>query len=144
MQLTVTPTPGADESRARMFEELEDAAVTAARDFIGLAPGNGRHQMHGIARSPAWGRRALAVLDHDFDGYVAISNLVSDPWFGTDPGAREIGEAFQARILSIMALGAGDEDILELPAVQINGLLKRGDGSVGVQGAAPAPAGARR
>ena len=124
VELTVTPTPGADASRARMFEELEESAVAATRAFIGLAPGNGRKQMTGIARSPAWARRALAVLDHDTDGYVAISNLVVSPWFGDSTGAVEVGERFQAEIQSIMALGAGDEDILELPAVQISDLLK--------------------
>jgi prepilin-type N-terminal cleavage/methylation domain-containing protein len=124
VELTVTPTPGADESRARMFEELEEAAAAAMRDFIGLAPGNGRAQMLGIARSPAWARRALAVLDADADGHVAISNLVASPWFGDGADAVGLGERFQAEIRSIMALGAGEEDILELPAVQLSELLK--------------------
>ena len=123
-ELTVIPTPGADESRARMFEELEEAAAAATRAFIGLAPGNGRAQMLGIARSPAWARRALAVLDHDIDRYVAISNVVAFPWFGAGSDVVERGERLQAELRSIMALGAGDEDILELPAVQVSGLLK--------------------
>ena len=80
--------------------------------------------MLGIARSPAWARRALAVLDHDADGHVAISNLVVYPCFGDASDVVKRGERFQAEILSIMALGAGDEDILELPAVQIPDLLK--------------------
>jgi hypothetical protein len=80
--------------------------------------------MLGIARSPAWARRALAVLDHDADSYVAISNVVAYPWFGAGSDVVERGERFQVEILSIMALGAGDEDILELPAVQVSDLLK--------------------
>ena len=122
MELTTTPTPGADEARAAMFGELETVAAAATRSFIGLAPGNGRQQMLGIARSPAWARRALAVLDHDTDGYIAISNLVSSPWFGTDADATAVGQAFQAEIVRIMALGAGEEDILGLPAVQVSAL----------------------
>jgi hypothetical protein len=124
LELTVTPTPGAAVSRAKMFEELDRAAADATRSFIGLAPGKGRAQMLGIARSPAWARRALAVLDHDADGQVTISNLVVSPWFGKDADAIKVGESFQAEIQSIMALGAGDEDILELPAVQVSDLLK--------------------
>ena len=114
------PTPGADEGRARMFAELGDAAVGATRAFIGLAPGNGRQQMLGLGRSPAWARRALAVLDFDQDGHVTISNIVMDPWFGEDPSFVELGRAFQGAISNIMALGAGDENVLELPAVQIS------------------------
>lgn len=124
VELTSTPTPGADENRMRMFEELKAAAAASRQAFIGLAPGNGQKQMLGIEKSPAWLRRALTVLDHDADGKVAISNLVAYPWFGSDPGAVALGEEFQAQIRSITALGAGDEDILELPAVQISDLLK--------------------
>ena len=118
LEVTRTPTPGAVEGRARMFAELEQAAADATRAFIGLAHGNGR-QMLGIARSPAWARRALAVLDDDEDNHIAISNLVSNPWYGDDPGFVRVGRQFQAEITRIMALGAGDEDILGLPAVQI-------------------------
>jgi prepilin-type N-terminal cleavage/methylation domain-containing protein len=124
LSLVVIPTPGADEGRERMLAELEEAAAAATRAFIGLAPGKGGQQMLGIARSPAWARRALAVLDHDADGYLAISNIVVNPWFGGDAGAMELGERFQAEIARIMALGEGDEDILGLPAVQISNLLK--------------------
>lgn len=119
MEIEERPTPGADEGRAQMFAELEHAAAEATRAFIGLGPGKGRQQMLGIARSPAWARRALAVLDHDSDDHIAISNIVMQPWFGEDPGAIELGRSFQEAISSIMALGVGDENVLELPAVQV-------------------------
>lgn len=125
VELIASPTPGADERRARMFAELEHAAAAAVRAFVRLAPGNGRAQMLGIAQSPAWARRALAVLDHDADGHVAISNIVADPWFGQDRQAVALGKRFQAQILGIMALGEGDEDILALPAIRVSELLRK-------------------
>jgi len=114
------PTPGADEGRARMFAELEQAAAAATRAFIALAPGQGNQRMVGIARSPAWARRALAVLDHDDDGHIVISNLLVQPWFGDDRSALELGRSFQGVISNILALGAGGENVLELPAVLID------------------------
>jgi len=83
VELSVTPTPGADERPGEeMFEELEEAATAARRGFIGLAPGNGRAKMLGIARSHGMGGARVAVLDHDADGHVAISNIVVSPGFG--------------------------------------------------------------
>ncbi len=125
VEVAVVPTPGADEGRARMFSELEQAAMVATRAFIGLGPGNGRQQALGIGRSPAWIRRGLAVLDEDGDGRLAISNAVDTAWFGDDAGAVRLGRAFQAEIGGIMALGAGDEDVPALPAVQITDLLRK-------------------
>jgi prepilin-type N-terminal cleavage/methylation domain-containing protein len=123
-EISVVPTPGADEGRAAMFGELEDAAARATRAFIGLAPGKGQPQMLGIARSPAWAHRALAALDADADGQLTISNLVVSPWFGGERGVSGVGRRFQAEIVRIMALGEGDEDLEALPAIQTSGLLR--------------------
>lgn len=125
LSLVTTPTPGAEEGRALMFAEINRAATAATLAVIGLAPGEGPQRMRGIAQSPAWRRRALAVLDGNNDGQVTISNLVVAPWYGNDPGLFQIGRDFQLTISNLMAFGAGNENVLELPAVQLLQILSR-------------------
>lgn len=62
--------------------------------------------------------------DLDGDGQVTISNLVVSPWYGPDRGAGRVGRAFQAEVRSILALGVDDEDLSELPAVQVPASLR--------------------
>lgn len=134
MELTVTPLPGAEEGRAAMFAELEASAWVATRAFIGLAPGNGKQQALGIARSPAWIRRGLSVLDHNADGQVTISNLVIAPWYGRDDGALRVGQEFQARVVSIMA---------PTPEASCAGIREAGSGSRKTGVSARSPTGVR-
>ncbi|MGE3308670.1 MAG: prepilin-type N-terminal cleavage/methylation domain-containing protein [Limisphaerales bacterium] len=118
LEVQVFPAEGAEEGQARMFAELETAALEATSAFLGFVPEKDRQQVLRLANSPAYARRALATLDHDNDGSIVISNLLFGSWFGSDPAFIEQGRRFQAALTNILALGAGDESFLAIPAIQ--------------------------
>jgi hypothetical protein len=113
--------PDADAGRNQMFDELHAAGVATTRAVLDLLPGEGP-RMLGIARSPAWARRALAALDGNHDRQISAGEIIGGDWGGTDPELGELARSFQARVQSIMALGEGDDDILSLLAVQFPGV----------------------
>ena len=73
---TVAPTPGADDARRQMFANIYAQSAQVLAQIVDHFPDNFRDMAKGL-RDPAAFRNAWNKLDHDGDGSVAPSEIMS-------------------------------------------------------------------
>ncbi len=113
------PTPGADENREAMFDELHKLFLHQTARLLEAEEGR---EVAGALREYLSDEKAVAkalgAWDEDGDGAVSVVEIFEPERWGDAPIIHEtVSEASR-----IMLLGAGDEDLRGLPAVEIDGL----------------------
>jgi prepilin-type N-terminal cleavage/methylation domain-containing protein len=109
------PTPGADEARRLAFEQILSRGAEQVGDLIRLDPEvlNGLKQPQFAVNNGD----VFHLFDREGDGSVTVADI-----FNTDnhpPAAQAFLGGVLPYIEDVLRLGAGNEDVLSLPAVQL-------------------------
>jgi prepilin-type N-terminal cleavage/methylation domain-containing protein len=117
---TVAPTPGADEARRQMFANIHAQSAQVLAQVVDHFPDNFREISKGL-RDPAGFRNAWSKLDHDGDGSVTPSEIMSLDVEQFNAVATEVPSlsALLPYIEQQMAWNAGGENmgLAKLPGV---------------------------
>jgi prepilin-type N-terminal cleavage/methylation domain-containing protein len=109
------PTPGADEARRQAFDQILSRSGELIGDIIRLDP-----EVPGGLKQPQFAVNngdVFKLFDREGDGSVRIADI-----FNTDthpPAAQALLGELLPYIERVLRLGAGNEDVASLPAVQL-------------------------
>jgi prepilin-type N-terminal cleavage/methylation domain-containing protein len=116
------PAAGADETRAAMLSELRAIGGRAIGEmlvsFLGGIPTQPIPEVSQYLLGDGSVRMAFDALDLDGDGSVKPAEFLD----GANPMLPAVLLPYIEQTAAVLALGAGDEDLLEVPAVQFDDL----------------------
>jgi prepilin-type N-terminal cleavage/methylation domain-containing protein len=126
--ITSEPTPGADEARQKMFDNIRAKGAEAVADLLNQ-DSSSFSQVRDFVGSPDTLSNTLARIDVNGDGMISFTDILAHRQRTTDTVSTtpdQLG-SFIDFVSQEMKLGAAGEDINSLPAVQSSAI--QGDAS---------------